>query len=188
MYRSRPHYRREGDHYLIELHLSDIEQLFNSLDPAPIHSKDLAPSVETYIVESARELPSQAALKLLLHLPPETVADESSLTSALHNYFTYQGEVATLRLRALLRRGRTTLLIGLSFLFSCIFAQQLLGSLLEEGLWRSAISEGFFILGWVAMWRPVETFLYDWWPIRNQQRLLARLAHTPVSVELRQQT
>jgi hypothetical protein len=45
------------------------------------------------------------------------------------------------------------------------------------------IAEGFFILGWVANWRPLEIFLYDWWPIRRKRNLLAKLAAT--SVELR---
>ena len=25
--------------------------------------------------------------------------------------------------------------------------------------------------GWVALWRPMEIFLYDWWPIRGEVRL-----------------
>jgi hypothetical protein len=25
--------------------------------------------------------------------------------------------------------------------------------------------------GWVAMWRPMEVFLYDWWPVRAEARL-----------------
>ena len=37
--------------------------------------------------------------------------------------------------------------------------------------------------GWVAMWRPVEIFLYDWWPIRAEARLFDRLAAMPVRIE-----
>lgn len=43
-----------------------------------------------------------------------------------------------------------------------------------------ALAEGLLILGWVAMWRPIQIFLYDWWPIRNRARLFAKLAATPV--------
>jgi hypothetical protein len=32
------------------------------------------------------------------------------------------------------------------------------------------------------MWRPLEVFLYDWWPIRNEARLSDRLATMPVRV------
>jgi hypothetical protein len=35
----------------------------------------------------------------------------------------------------------------------------------------------------VAMWRPLEVFLYDWWPIRAEARLFERLSAMPVSIE-----
>ena len=34
--------------------------------------------------------------------------------------------------------------------------------------------------GWVSVWRPLEVFLYDWWPIRNEARLSERLSAMPV--------
>ena len=45
------------------------------------------------------------------------------------------------------------------------------------------VAEGFLILGWVAMWRPLQIFLYDWWPIRHQARLYAKLAAMPVEIQ-----
>jgi hypothetical protein len=38
------------------------------------------------------------------------------------------------------------------------------------------------ILGWVANWRPIEIFLYDWWPLAQRRRLYLRLASAPVEV------
>jgi hypothetical protein len=32
------------------------------------------------------------------------------------------------------------------------------------------------------MWRPLEIFLYDWWPIRAERRLFDRLAAMPVRI------
>ena len=42
--------------------------------------------------------------------------------------------------------------------------------------------ESLTIGGWVSMWRPLEIFLYDWWPIRNEARLSDRLAAMPVRI------
>ncbi len=36
------------------------------------------------------------------------------------------------------------------------------------------------IVGWVAMWRPLEIYLYDWWPIQGDQPLFERLARIRV--------
>jgi hypothetical protein len=33
------------------------------------------------------------------------------------------------------------------------------------------------------MWRPLEVFLYDWWPILAEVRLLDRLSRMPVRIE-----
>jgi hypothetical protein len=44
------------------------------------------------------------------------------------------------------------------------------------------LREGFLIGGWVAMWRPIEIFLYDWWPIRAEARLFDRLGAMPVRI------
>jgi hypothetical protein len=46
------------------------------------------------------------------------------------------------------------------------------------------IRESLMIGGWVAMWRPLEVFLYDWWPIVAEARLYDRLAAMPVRLEL----
>ena len=46
--------------------------------------------------------------------------------------------------------------------------------------------EGLLIVGWVAMWRPLEVFLYDWWPIRAEVRLFERLSTMPVRIEYRE--
>ena len=36
------------------------------------------------------------------------------------------------------------------------------------------------------MWRPLEVFLYDWWPIRADGRLLQRLSTMPVRIEYKE--
>jgi hypothetical protein len=47
---------------------------------------------------------------------------------------------------------------------------------------RRLLREGLLIGGWVAMWRPIEIFLYDWWPIRAEARLFDRLSTMPVRI------
>jgi hypothetical protein len=32
------------------------------------------------------------------------------------------------------------------------------------------------------MWRPIQIFLYDWWPLRNTIRTYERLAEIPVEI------
>jgi hypothetical protein len=45
------------------------------------------------------------------------------------------------------------------------------------------VAEGLLIVGWVAMWGPLDIFLYGWWPIYSRVKLFDRLAR--LEVELR---
>jgi hypothetical protein len=36
------------------------------------------------------------------------------------------------------------------------------------------------------MWRPLEIFLYDWWPIATERKLYDRLSVMPVSVRFKE--
>jgi hypothetical protein len=82
----------------------------------------------------------------------------------------------------LFRRGRTILLIGLTVLAAAIASGDFLATLLKTSRLSEIIRESLTIGGWVAMWCPLEVFLYDWWPIRNEARLSDRLATMPVRI------
>ena len=87
------------------------------------------------------------------------------------------------KLRRLFRDGRISLVIGLAVLTLLIVAAQFIARRTSDtGLGR-VLHESLLIGGWVAMWRPLEVFLYDWWPIRAEARLFDRLAAMPVQLK-----
>ena len=45
------------------------------------------------------------------------------------------------------------------------------------------IEESLIIVGWVANWRPIEIWLYDWLPIRRRINLNRRIATAKVEVK-----
>jgi hypothetical protein len=165
---------------LIELKLRDLRQLFHHLDPAPFAEKDLDPAAEAWIEDSVRELGPGRALRLRIWLPPEQVAsaDAGTLPVAIQNYFAARARQLRLELNQLLRRALTNLLIGVTFLAVCLTLRE---SLVASGRFE-LLSEGLLIIGWVALWRPVENFLYDWWPVARRIRRLTRISRIPVEV------
>jgi hypothetical protein len=102
----------------LRLSLQRIGQLFNSLDPSPFYEKDLDEDAEQFLVSWARELHPHADLRLTLYLkePPPAPAPERWVMGAIHHYFAERAQMFEAELRALLRRGRLSLLIGISFL------------------------------------------------------------------------
>lgn len=168
----------------IEINLSRLAQLFNSLDPAPFHERDLDQDAEEYIVGSAEEIARQRPLRLVLHLPADQVPQGGAyqIGDAIHNYFAYRAAFEQRRLRLLFRDGRIALAIGLGFLLCCTLLRELAFSF-GRGSFSDLVGEGMLIIGWVAMWRPLEIFLYEWLPIRRRCRVLAKLAKMPVVVQ-----
>jgi len=168
----------------IELSLNRLAQLFNSLDPSPFHERDLDADAEDYIISSAEEVSRQRPLKLVIHLPADQVPQGSShdLAEAIHNYFAYRAAHEQRRLRMLFRDGRIAFATGLAFLLCCTLLREVVRSLGHETV-SDIVGEGMLIIGWVAMWRPLEIFLYEWVPIRRRCHTLAKLAAIPVTVE-----
>lgn len=183
-------YNREGEFYLIELKLSSVQQLFSSFDPSPFREKDIDPAAEEYIVSAARDFSLTTPIKLVIQLPPEICNSEqaNSVAEAIHNYFDYRRLVMANQLRETLKIGRRALLIGIAFLITCLLAQQVITSLGEQGLLWSIIEEGFLISGWVAMWHPINLYLYEWWPIRHRGRLYTKLSQIDVELKPRDAT
>ena len=73
---------------------------------------------------------------------------------------------------------------ALSSIAACIVLGKGASSYLGPGYLGRFFDEGLIILGWVANWRPVEIFLYDWWPIVRRGRLYRRLSRAAVKIEV----
>lgn len=174
-----------GSH-TIEVQIKAAEQIFNSLDPSPFHDRDLDEKAERFIVGWAREAKSSEHLELVVIL---TDAEELSETArhipgAIHNYFAYRALQSRQDLRELLRVGQVSLAIGFGILVLCFGGIKFLSQLPTQTITVWLLEESLLILGWVANWRPLEIFLYDWWPIRRQVSLFERLAAMKVDVRV----
>ena len=167
----------------IEVQVTSIEQLFNSLDPFPFLERDLDKSAEEYIVGWARELPAAAKIRIVIHVAAAQTEKWSVrvVEESFQHYFDYRADGVGRELRELFRVGRRSLSIGVAVLLASVglseFSQATFG---HNGI-VAIINEGLIILGWVANWRPLEIFLYDWWPIAGRRSLYRRLARAKVS-------
>jgi hypothetical protein len=169
---------------VIEVHVRELSQLFNSMDPSPFLDKDLDVDAEEFITGWARELPHDKPLALLVHLDQPMVLSREGpvLRDAVHSYFKHRGEMSGQRLRELLRLGRTSLVIGSLFLATCLVIGDCVTHVFPESRIAQILRESLTIGGWVAMWRPLEIFLYGWWPILRERRMQDRLSQMPVRI------
>lgn len=73
-------------------------------------------------------------------------------------------------------------------LAASVLAGDLVAAALANRRAGELLRESLLIGGCVAMWRPLEVFLYDWWPIRAEARLYDRLGAMPVRIEYKPDT
>jgi hypothetical protein len=166
------------------MELNSIRQLFNTLDPSPFYEKDIDADAEDYILDSAMEINIRKPLALVIHLPDAEIpgTNPSDVRDAIHRYFKYRAMAAQRDLRLVLQQGRWSLLIGLLFLVACIALRSLVPMLHLNELTADILKEGLVISGWVAMWRPFEIFVYDWWPFHHKIRVLQKLSRIHVDI------
>jgi hypothetical protein len=172
---------------LIEVHVSELKQLFNAIDPSPFRERDLDPDAEEFIADRAKEASPSATLGLAVYLDrPAGLSNEpAELREAIHQFFRHRADLSRRQLRELFRRGRASLVIGLCALGVSLAAGNLVGGLFSNHI-SQILKESFLIGGWVAMWRPIEIFLYDWWPIRAEAPLADSLSVMPVRISYKQ--
>ena len=166
--------------HTIDVRLESVAQLFNSIDPSPFHRKDLDQDAEEFIVSWAREFPRNEPLRLVLHLDALPVPGEDrDVIDAVHNYFAYRADLTRRDFQFLMRQGQTTLVIGLLFLVACHVVAEFVSTRVDS-TFATIVREGLLIGGWVAMWRPLEIFLYDWWPLRRRRRMYENMSQMEV--------
>lgn len=184
-----PGYRMEDGVVVIDLRLNRVAQLFNTFDPAPFHERDLDDDAESYIVACAREITHRHKLKLVVYLPPDEAAREDArqLEKAVNHYFLYRAQAQRRDLRQVFRHGRWSLLVGLTALVTSLCLRALIEFLdpRQSTLVSAIAMEGLLIVGWVAMWRPAEQFLYAWHPTRQTLRVYRNLSRVPVEIRSR---
>lgn len=166
----------------IEMRIATLAQLFNSMDPTPFHHRDLDTAAEKFLESWALEFPQGSHFRIIVHIEDMPQDDPAALVAtAIHNHFDYKSVLAKRTLHMLLWEGRTSLLIGLGFLGLCLFGADFL-SAFSDNHFLKILKESLLIGGWVAMWRPLQIFLYEWWPIVRRRTIYSHLGRAIVQV------
>lgn len=178
-------YRRDGETVCVELSLRTARQLFDARDPAPFRARDLDDDAVEWLLGAVEEVPKRTPLAFYLHFEESLEAHgftEPALIDAIRAHFTYELARTRRAVRALFRQGLWSALLAGALLALCMAAESALRPLAPRAHWAAVTREGMVILGWVALWRPLETFLFAWWPYAARMRLLRRVIAAEVRV------
>ena len=101
------------------------------------------------------------------------------MTQAIHSHYRFAHVQAYRRHRRKMHTARVTLLAGSAIFIISLALYAFLGGLIATPV-RSGIGEGLLVLGWVALWRPIDLLLFERFESRLERQLLDRLARIPV--------
>lgn len=168
---------------VIEVRIRHLDQLFNVIDPSPFRERALDPDAADFIFDAAEEAERTAPLTVMIHLTADVAGTElEHVPVAVRNFFGWRADRTAHELRQLRAFGRRSLFVGLGFMALCLVAGQFIGRTWPAAPTTSVLREGLTIIGWVALWRPLEILLYEWWPLGRRERLCRRLAEATVEV------
>jgi len=184
----RTRYRSENGRSCIDLNIRHSRQLFDGRDPAPFHERDLDDDAVAYILGAAQEISRKQPLAIVVTISeePEPRLEPHLIVEAVRGHFINEGDQVERRLREHVRRGQWFLGVGLTVLVVFLMLAEFTVSL-PAGPLREVLREGLVITGWVAMWRPLEVLLYDWWPLIDERRQVRRILDAPVSIRYLQE-
>jgi len=168
----------------LALHLRSVGQLV-ALDGAwPDQPGCPRPAAEAAMMDWARQQPAGVPLVIVVHLPADAAGDAEAhlLQAGLVAHFRRLLAEQERLVAEHLKDARRSLAVGIAILVACLTAAWWLATALPDWPFPRVLRESVGILGWVAMWKPVEMLLHDRRPILRRKRLLQRLAGASVQV------
>ena len=172
----------------ISLKLASLEQIYDMRDPAPFRKKDLDHSFARYLTVAARESRKFQTVHLEIQLDPQAIEHLGSkaeaaedLKQAIRDYFEFEAQSELANIREVLANGRRSLAYGSLFLGMCQILSFALRS--HQSGFIEFVNFGLQVVGWVALWRPIELLLHEWWPHLQLRQMNQRLAHLELTLK-----
>ena len=165
----------------LPLVLETVAEAGETTIPLPLPYRKLNAEVLEYLEDVAQQVPKGEEARIVVYLPMEEIQPgfEQKLNKVLDIY----GDARLAKLKREEKRALGKSLSALAWGFVFMLVCQIIGVLAdfpEHATITNTISEGFLVPGWVALWKPFETLLFDWKPSVRRSKLHERLAAMPV--------
>jgi hypothetical protein len=162
------------------IRLNSVDELFWEFDARPVADRILRSEARWSLMdewERVRESPPSA---LIIYAPeserPDT--DEDAVRTSIHRSLRAASGPLR-RIEPLSRHETVAARIGILFLFLSIVVSTAIDRSTEDVV-LEGLSQGILVVGWVALWRPVERFVVEVVPHVFNRRRIAEFANIDV--------
>ena len=165
----------------LPLVLETVAEASETTIPLPLPYRKLYAEVLEYLEDVAQQMPKGEEARIVVYLPIEEI--QQGLEQKLNKVLDIYGDARLEKLKREEKRALGASLSALAWGFAFMLVCQIIGVLADfpkHPTLTNTISEGFLVLGWVALWKPFETLLFDWRPSVERTKLHECLAAMPV--------
>jgi len=174
---------RAPDTSSVSLTLDTLPSLFVSTEVDPLRGRFDDRSGIEYLIDTVGPTDEPLEIDIRLTAHHEVPYTDAEVAAAITGYADVQLErlaAARERIRRLVFKELT---FGVIFLASCLLLGSILAGFDVGPEWfRGFIVEGLVIVGWIALWHPVDMLFFERLPLIREQRILNRLKQADVRV------
>lgn len=172
----------------IILVLTHVEQLFDTDVPVPSEYVALDSDVLDFFASTIRKHQKACRdFRLIVHLPERALREvepymRTSVDLTLKGYFLAREKRIAERLHEHFQDAWKMFGFGFAFMLACTLLRTYLAPE-EVHTLMSSFREGLLVIGWVALWKPVEELLFNWWPLKRELASWHKLSKMEMKVE-----
>ncbi len=176
-----PRYRVHEGLHIIDLQATSEADLFEAWDPSPVEQRRLHSDLVRYLTEAVEEVGLDKSVQFNLYLHDVSDVRPAQLIHAMQHHFAQLAKHARAQLRRAIKQGHVVLALGV---FTGLLLLRVLTKVQDEpsSSWHAMLQEGLTVLVWVALWRPIEIALFEWWPLLQRTRLYRKLASSQITI------
>ncbi|GAA1057833.1 hypothetical protein GCM10017608_02350 [Agromyces luteolus] len=174
---------------VVSLELHDHAELFEAPELAPLDGRYESRSGVDRILDDPGVTANGPRIVLDLRLPDHAptstspAPDAAAIAGALRGYSRQRITALDARLARIRRRGLIELVAGSIFLAACLALSGVLATVSDGSFWVTEfLAEGLVIVGWIALWHPVDLLLFEPWTHRRERGVLRRLSSAQVRI------
>ena len=125
--------------------------------------------------------------KILIHVPKSlTTLDPTNISVKLNEFYQIHTTELKNDLMVMEKQSLDALIKGIPIMVAALS----LNFIIEERLkdydniryFEFIVKESMYIFGWVSMWKPIELFLYDRWPLNRKLKSYDKMILTPIQI------
>jgi hypothetical protein len=169
----------------IAIALADPGQMIETQAVSPFRDGDLLrPEAADYLLRRTRMLPRNVPVRIAITLPADALGapEAARIAPAIAAHFAALARTEDKAMADHMADAWRAATIGLVvFGFALAIAWRLYARL-EDYAFARIVRESFVILGWVAMWKPVEMLVHERLPIARRRRLYRRIASADITI------